>query len=56
MHTLTAAPNPRPRAADTDAGWSDIILSPALRVDLLNLRKGVLATLGATITTPFSVP
>ncbi len=35
-------------AADTDAGWSEIVLSPALRVDLLTLRNGVLATLGTT--------
>ncbi|HLO94617.1 MAG TPA: DUF4382 domain-containing protein, partial [Burkholderiaceae bacterium] len=35
-------------AADTDAGWSEITLNPALRVDLLTLRNGVLATLGST--------
>ncbi len=35
-------------AADGDAGWSEIVLSPALRVDLLTLRNGVLATLGST--------
>ncbi|MBB2483630.1 DUF4382 domain-containing protein [Mitsuaria sp. WAJ17] len=35
-------------AADTDAGWSEISLDPVLRVDLLTLRNGVLATLGST--------
>jgi len=35
-------------ASDTDAGWSDITLSPPLRVDLLSLSNGVLATLGQT--------
>lgn len=35
-------------AADTDAGWTDITLSPALRIDLLTLNNGVLKTLGET--------
>lgn len=35
-------------AADADAGWSEISVSPALRVDLLTLRNGVLATIGST--------
>lgn len=35
-------------ASDTEAGWSEIVLNPALRVDLLTLRNGVLATLGVT--------
>ena len=35
-------------AADTDPGWSEIVLNPALRVDLLTLSNGVLATLGQT--------
>ncbi len=39
-------------AADTDAGWSEITLNPALRVDLLTLRNGVLATLGSTPLPP----
>ena len=33
-------------ASDTDSGWSEIVLSPALRVDLLTLTNGVLATVG----------
>jgi hypothetical protein len=35
-------------ASDTDAGWSEIVLSPAKRVDLLGLQNGVLAELGQT--------
>ncbi len=35
-------------AADTDAGWTDIALAPALRVDLLTLTNGTLTTLGQT--------
>lgn len=33
-------------ALDTDAGWSDIVLTPAKRIDLLRLRNGVLEDLG----------
>ncbi|NDP38428.1 MAG: DUF4382 domain-containing protein [Rhodoferax sp.] len=33
-------------ASDTDGGWSEIVLSPALRVDLLKLQNGDLAELG----------
>ncbi|HEY8977646.1 MAG TPA: DUF4382 domain-containing protein [Burkholderiaceae bacterium] len=33
-------------AADTDSGWTDITLDPALRVDLLTLTNGALTTLG----------
>ncbi|PUA96323.1 uncharacterized protein DUF4382 [Acidovorax sp. 107] len=33
-------------AAETDAGWSEIVLSPARRVDLLTLTNGVLMELG----------
>lgn len=33
-------------AADTDPGWSEMPLNPALRVNLLTLNNGVLATLG----------
>jgi hypothetical protein len=33
-------------ANDTDAGWSDIVLSPPRRVDLLGLSNGVLFELG----------
>ena len=35
-------------AADTDGGWSEIVLSPPKRVDLLTLSNGVLADLGQT--------
>ncbi|HEY8881559.1 MAG TPA: DUF4382 domain-containing protein [Roseateles sp.] len=33
-------------ASDTDAGWSDLTLTPAKRVDLLTLTNGVLSSLG----------
>ena len=33
---------------DSDAGWSEIVLSPAKRVDLLSLANGVLEDLGQT--------
>ena len=33
-------------ASDTDSGWSEIVLSPAKRVNLLTLQNGVLAELG----------
>jgi hypothetical protein len=35
-------------AGDADSGWSDIVLSPARRIDLLTLSNGVLAELGQT--------
>jgi hypothetical protein len=35
-------------ASDTDAGWTDITLSPARKINLLNLTNGVLDTLGQT--------
>ena len=35
-------------AADADAGWSEIVLSPARRIDLLSLTNGVLEELGST--------
>lgn len=35
-------------AADTDAGWTDIALSPALKIDLLSLTNGTLKSLGET--------
>jgi Domain of unknown function (DUF4382) len=35
-------------AADSDAGWSDIVLTPARRIDLLGLTNGVLEELGQT--------
>ncbi len=36
-------------ANDTDNGWSEIVLSPAKRVNLLNLTNGVLEELGQTL-------
>ena len=35
-------------ASDTDAGWSDITLNPARKINLLNLTNGVLDRLGET--------
>ncbi|MES2228042.1 MAG: DUF4382 domain-containing protein [Pseudomonadota bacterium] len=35
-------------AGDTDGGWSEIVLAPAKRIDLLTLTNGALETLGAT--------
>lgn len=35
-------------AADGDAGWSEVVLSPARRIDLLTLTNGVLEELGQT--------
>ncbi|MEP6607865.1 MAG: DUF4382 domain-containing protein [Burkholderiaceae bacterium] len=35
-------------AADSDNGWSEIVLTPAKRVNLLNLTNGVLEELGTT--------
>jgi hypothetical protein len=35
-------------AADTDAGWSEITVNPAKRIDLLTLSNGVLQDLGQT--------
>jgi hypothetical protein len=35
-------------ASDSEAGWSDIVLDPAKRIDLLSLTKGVLTELGQT--------
>ncbi|MBC7573187.1 MAG: DUF4382 domain-containing protein [Herminiimonas sp.] len=35
-------------ASDTDAGWTDITLSPAKKINLLNLTNGVLEDLGQT--------
>jgi hypothetical protein len=35
-------------AADTDAGWTDITLSPARKINLLNLTNGTLDALGQT--------
>jgi hypothetical protein len=33
---------------EADAGWSEVVLQPAKRVDLLTLTNGVLAELGQT--------
>ncbi len=35
-------------ASDTDAGWTDITLNPARKINLLNLTNGVLDKLGET--------
>lgn len=35
-------------ANDTDAGWTDITLNPAKKINLLNLTNGVLESLGQT--------
>ena len=35
-------------AVDADPGWSEIVLAPVQRVNLLNLQNGVLAELGQT--------
>ena len=35
-------------AGDNDAGWSEVVLNPAQRIDLLSLTNGVLADLGQT--------
>jgi hypothetical protein len=35
-------------AADTASGWSEIVLSPAKKINLLNLTNGVLEALGTT--------
>jgi hypothetical protein len=35
-------------ATDTDAGWTDITLNPARKIDLLSLNNGVLDNLGET--------
>lgn len=35
-------------AGDADAGWSEIVLNPPRRIDLLTLTNGVLSTLGQT--------
>ncbi|KQV79150.1 hypothetical protein ASD15_21070 [Massilia sp. Root351] len=35
-------------AGDTDSGWSEIVLSPARKINLLNLANGTLDALGQT--------
>lgn len=35
-------------AGESDAGWSEVVLQPAKRVDLMTLQNGVLAELGQT--------
>jgi hypothetical protein len=40
--------NASANASDTDAGWTDITLNPARKINLLNLTNGVLDTLGQT--------
>lgn len=36
-------------AGATDSGWSEVVLSPARKINLLNLTNGVLDTLGQTV-------
>jgi hypothetical protein len=38
--------NASANAGDTDAGWTDITLNPARKINLLNLTNGVLESLG----------
>ncbi len=38
-------------ASDTDGGWTDIVLSPARKINLLNLTNGTLDALGTTSLT-----
>lgn len=40
--------NKSANAGDLDAGWVDVTLSPARKIDLLKLTNGVLDTLGST--------
>jgi Domain of unknown function (DUF4382) len=40
--------NQNANAGDVDSGWSEIVLSPAKRVELLSLSNGVLEELGQT--------
>lgn len=40
--------NKSPTAGDDEAGWSEVVLSPARRIDLLTLTNGVLEDLGQT--------
>lgn len=35
-------------AVDSDSGWSEIVLNPARRVDLLSLQNGIVEALGET--------
>jgi hypothetical protein len=39
-------------AGDTDAGWTDITLNPAKKINLLNLTNGLLESLGQTSLAP----
>jgi hypothetical protein len=39
-------------ASDTDGGWTDITLSPAKKINLLNLTNGVLEALGQATLAP----
>jgi hypothetical protein len=44
--------NQNANAEDGDSGWTDIVLNPAHRVDLLTLQNGVLDLLGETPLQP----
>jgi len=39
-------------ATENDAGWTDIVLSPARKINLLDLSNGVFTSLGETPLTP----
>jgi hypothetical protein len=38
--------NQNANASDTDSGWTDIVLNPARKIDLLDLQNGVMESLG----------
>jgi hypothetical protein len=38
--------NQNANASDTDSGWTDIVLNPARKIDLLELQNGVMESLG----------
>jgi hypothetical protein len=40
--------NQNANASDTDSGWTDIVLNPARKIDLLELQNGVMESLGET--------
>ena len=44
--------NQNANASDTDSGWTDIVLNPARKIDLLELQNGVMEALGETPLQP----
>ncbi|MGM9486528.1 DUF4382 domain-containing protein [Ideonella sp. YS5] len=44
--------NQNANASDTDSGWTDIVLNPARKIDLLTLQNGVMEALGETPLQP----